>query len=70
VDEANGKYMNVLEEFRKITDIPVVLNTSFNRHGDPMVCYPKNAILELLSGSVEALAIGSFMAYGKSIKIN
>ena len=39
------------------TGIPVVLNTSFNRHGFPMVATPRQAIQLLLEGCVDVLAI-------------
>ena len=61
----NELYYKVLEKFYKKTGVPVVLNTSFNRHGLPIVHSPKDAIEHLLWGCVHELAIGSFLVRKK-----
>lgn len=57
----NKLYWQVISEFEKKTGVPAVLNTSFNRHGLPIVNSPKDAIDHLLWGAVDELAIGSFI---------
>ena len=42
--EDNPKYYDIIKEFQKITGHPVVLNTSFNLHGDAIVETPKQAL--------------------------
>lgn len=54
------EYHRLISEFHKITGIPVVLNTSFNQHGEAMVATPKNAIEHLIRGAVDVLFIGPF----------
>lgn len=53
-------YHSVIKEFYKLTGVPAVLNTSFNRHGLPIVHSPKDAIEHLLWGCVDELFIGPF----------
>ena len=59
------KYYNLINEFYKITKIPAVLNTSFNRHGLATIQTPRQAIEHLLNGSVEILVIGDFIVFDK-----
>jgi len=58
----NEPYYRVIKKFYELTGVPVVLNTSFNRHGLPIVHRPKEAIDHLLWGCVHELAIGRFVA--------
>ena len=41
--ETNPRYWSLLTEFEKITDCPVLINTSFNVRGEPIVCTPEDA---------------------------
>ena len=61
VTPANEKYYQVLSHFYEKTRVPVVLNTSFNRHGLPIVHRPREAVEHLLWGCVHELAIGSYL---------
>jgi carbamoyltransferase len=58
--EWNPKYWNLINEFYKLTKIPLVLNTSFNRHGISTISTPKQAIEHLLSGNMDFLIIDDF----------
>ena len=57
----NPLYYAVIEHFYQKTGVPVILNTSFNRHGLPIVHHPREAVEHLLWGCVNELAIGSFI---------
>jgi carbamoyltransferase len=57
----NPLYYQVIEHFYKKTGVPVILNTSFNKHGLPIVHRPKEAIEHLIWGCVHELAIGSYI---------
>jgi carbamoyltransferase len=57
----NPLYHQTIDAFRQITGIPIVLNTSFNRHGLPIVATPKDAIEHLQWGSVDVLVIGPYL---------
>ncbi len=61
----NPLYYQVIREFGKLTGIPVILNTSFNKHGLPIVNTPQDAIEHLLMGCVDELAIGSYIVKRK-----
>lgn len=61
VNGANPKYLKLLEEYKKITGSSAILNTSFNIHGDPIVCSPRDAIETYIRGGVEALIMGDFV---------
>jgi len=57
--EANPKYHELISEFFKLTGIPLILNTSFNVHEEPIVCKPSEAFKHLESGIVDGLVIGN-----------
>jgi carbamoyltransferase len=48
--DTNPRYYRLIEELEKRRGVPVVLNTSLNRRGEPMVCSPKDA-LDMFFGS-------------------
>jgi carbamoyltransferase len=54
-------YWQVLDEFEKLTGVPVILNTSFNKHGLPIVNSPQDALNHLLWGCIDELIIGPFV---------
>ncbi|MHA2013513.1 MAG: carbamoyltransferase family protein [Candidatus Helarchaeota archaeon] len=62
----NPLYYELIENFKKISGVPVILNTSFNRHGLPLVNTPIDAINHLLWGCVDKLCIGSFVVTRKT----
>ena len=63
VDKTNNPlFRKLLESFNKITDCPVLLNTSFNVKGQPIVNTPGDAIDCFLSTNIDTLAIGNFIA--------
>jgi carbamoyltransferase len=59
--EWNPKYWNLINEFYRLTEIPLVLNTSFNRHGISTISTPKQAIEHLLSGNMDFLIIDDYL---------
>jgi carbamoyltransferase len=50
-----------LEHFKKITGIPMILNTSFNYRGEPIVCSPVDAVKTYYSTGIDALIIGNYL---------
>jgi len=64
--EQNRKYYGLISEIKKITNIPVVLNTSFNVRGEPLVCTPEDAIKCFLGTAIDTLVIGNYMVHKKS----
>ena len=62
VDEKiNPKYHKLLSYFHEKTGVPVVINTSLNRRGEPMICSPDDALLMFKESGLDYLAIGDFL---------
>jgi carbamoyltransferase len=62
VDEAwNPEYHGVIREFEARTGIGAVLNTSFNLHGEPLVCSPEDAVDTFERSGLPHLALGRFL---------
>ena len=60
----------VLSEYHRITGIPMVINTSFNMHEDPIVCSPEDAIDAVARGAADVLVLGSlWVECGDVIKV-
>ncbi len=61
----NPRFWKLIDTFREHTGLPVVLNTSFNRHGVPMIRSPQDALDHLLWGCIDSLIIGDYFVQGK-----
>jgi len=61
IKELNPKFYSLIEEFEKITNVPIVLNTSFNLNGEPIVCTPSDAIKTFYSCGLDVLVIGNYI---------
>ncbi|WP_456374251.1 carbamoyltransferase C-terminal domain-containing protein [Methanocaldococcus sp.] len=59
--ESNETYYNLIKYIYDITEVPVVLNTSFNIHGEPIVCNEKDAIKSFLTADFDALLLGNYL---------
>src|ERR1043166_3294717 len=59
---SNPRYYELLEQVAARTGIPVLLNTSLNRRGEPMVCSPDDALNMFFGSDLQNLAIGDFLA--------
>jgi carbamoyltransferase len=59
--EVNPLYWRLIREFGELTGVPVVLNTSFNLRGEPIVNSPTDAVRTFFSSGMDALVIGSFL---------
>lgn len=59
--EENPRFYNLINNFYKITGVPVLINTSLNRRGEPMVCSPSDAVNMYLGSGLDYLAIGDFL---------
>lgn len=56
-ESSNPKFHSLLIEFGRITGIPVLLNTSFNRRGEPIVCAPDHALAMFLDTDMDYLVL-------------
>ena len=57
----NPEFHQILEEFGRITGIPLVLNTSFNVNGEPIVFSPDDALNTFFNSGLEYLALGNYL---------
>ena len=55
-----------LQEYKKLTWLSLGINTSFNKHEEPIVCHPRDAIDELVRGGVDVLFIENYRVENKS----
>ena len=53
-------FWKIIMEFYKKTGIPMILNTSFNRHGISTICSPRQAIEHLLEGNIDILYLENY----------
>jgi carbamoyltransferase len=57
----NDLYYDLLQAFKRRTGIPILVNTSFNTRGEPLVCTPRDAVESFWTSPLDALVIGSFI---------
>lgn len=66
VKKANPSYYKIIDEYRKITGLPTIINTSFNMHEEPIVCSPHDAVRAFKQGALDYLAIGNYLVKGSN----
>lgn len=57
--ETNPRYHRLISRFKELTGCPVLVNTSFNVRGEPIVCTPEDAFHCLMGTGIEFLAVGN-----------
>ena len=60
---SNPFIYRVIEEFKNISGVPVILNTSFNDNGEPIVESPDDAIKTFLNTNIDVLVLEHFIVY-------
>ncbi|MGD3112666.1 carbamoyltransferase family protein [Streptomyces sp. YGL11-2] len=60
-DESNPRLATLLRDFTALTDVPCLVNTSFNVAGEPIVCSPKDAVECFLGTGIDHLVLGDFL---------
>ena len=63
--EWNPAYYRVVEKFGEATGVPVLLNTSYNLRGEPIVTTPQNALNTFAKSDIDALVMGQFLVKKK-----
>jgi carbamoyltransferase len=61
--ETNPTYHQLIKEFYRITGCPVLVNTSFNVRGEPIVCSPEDAFQCFMGTELDLLVIGNSLLY-------
>lgn len=57
----NQKLHALIAAFYKLSDVPVLINTSFNRRGEPMVHHPEDALRTFFGSGLDALVMGDYL---------
>lgn len=60
---SNPKFYDLISEFKKLTGIPCLLNTSFNVNGEPIVSSPEDAIRTFYSCGLDILVMGNYIIH-------
>jgi carbamoyltransferase len=60
-DDDDGVFARLLHHAQRMWGVGAVLNTSFNIHGEPLVCSPAEAVDVFMRSGADALAIGPFL---------
>lgn len=60
-EETNRLYYRVIKRFGELTGVPVVINTSFNVRGEPIVCTPRDAYHTFVKTGIDALVMGKYI---------
>ncbi len=61
--ETNPRYHDLIKEFKKITNCPVLVNTSFNVRGEPIVCSIEDAFKCFMGTNLDILVIEDYILY-------
>lgn len=59
--QQNPLLYDLLRAFAELTGVPVLVNTSFNTRGEPVVCTPRDALESFCTSPLDALVIGNFL---------
>ncbi|GJQ64518.1 MAG: nodulation protein [Melioribacteraceae bacterium] len=68
--ETNPKYWQLINEFKKLTGYGIIVNTSFNVRGEPIVCTPDDAFRCFMRTEMDYLVLGNFILGKKEQKIS
>jgi carbamoyltransferase len=60
-DDTNPRYHAVISKFHEKTGCPLVVNTSFNVRGEPIICTPTDAFKCFMGTEMDVLAVGNFL---------
>jgi carbamoyltransferase len=63
----NELFYDLLKEFEKLTGCPVLINTSFNVRGEPIVCSPQDAFNCFMNTEMDYLILGSYLIDKKAV---
>jgi carbamoyltransferase len=66
-ERSNPSFHRILSEYRELTGIGALVNTSFNMHEEPIVCTPEDAVRAFVRGHLDYLAIGNHIVESPSL---
>jgi carbamoyltransferase len=68
--KTNLRFYKLIENFELITKIPILVNTSFNIRGEPIVCTPEDALNCFIGTDIDILVLENFLIYKKNQSFN
>ena len=57
----HSKYWQLIHDFKALTGCPMIINTSFNVRGEPIVCSPEDAFLAFMHTAIDYLVMGNYL---------
>ncbi len=69
-EERNPKFYSLINEFYQLTNCPLLINTSYNVRGEPIVCTPEDALRCFVNTEIDILALGSFLITKEALPQN
>ncbi|MDC1079119.1 carbamoyltransferase C-terminal domain-containing protein, partial [Candidatus Pelagibacter sp.] len=63
--DTNPRYHAMISKFKEKTGCPIVVNTSFNVRGEPIICTPTDAFKCFMGTEMDILAVGNYVLYKK-----
>lgn len=65
--KANPLYYDLITKYQEQTKVPIIINTSFNVRGEPIVCTPENAIQCFLHTDIDYLVLGEYVVSKQAV---
>jgi len=59
--ETNPRLWQLIKEFEDLKGIPLLINTSFNLRGEPIVCTPEDATTAFKKSQMDCLVLGNYL---------
>ena len=69
-EETNPRYYKLIKKFKEITGVPILVNTSFNIRGEPIVCSIEDAYKCFMGTNLDMLVCENFILYKREQDIN
>ncbi|MHC4235176.1 MAG: carbamoyltransferase family protein [Planctomycetota bacterium] len=69
-EQDNGRYYRLIRTFGERTGVPLVINTSFNVRGEPIVCTPQDAINTFVNTGIDVLVMGNYLVSQKPAEVD
>jgi carbamoyltransferase len=67
--KTNEKYWTLINKFKELTGYGVIVNTSFNVRGEPIVCSPEHAYICFMNTEMDYLVMGNYI-FDKKLQLN
>ena len=65
-EKVNPRFYRLIKEYQKISGLPLLINTSFNTHEEPIVCKPEEGLQSLIDGVIDYFVVGDYICFLKN----